>query len=104
MAAHAGREIELVAGKPAAGGTARRCPDISKLGKLGYKPRVTLGEGLKPTLDWYWRNTRARAKLTMKLTSKETTSLAPHQSRARRRHRRKRSDRKLSGLRPRAAR
>ena len=38
------------------GGTARRCPDISKLARLGYKQRVPLSEGLKPTLDWYWRN------------------------------------------------
>jgi len=51
-----GREIELIAGKPAPGGTARRCPDISKLAKLGYKPRVPLSEGLKPTLDWYRQN------------------------------------------------
>jgi nucleoside-diphosphate-sugar epimerase len=51
-----GREIELVAGKPVTGGTARRCPDISKLAGLGYKPRVPLSEGLKPTLEWYWRN------------------------------------------------
>ena len=56
VASAAGREIELVAGEPAAGGTPRRCPDISKLGRLGYKPRVPLDEGLKPTLDWYWRN------------------------------------------------
>jgi nucleoside-diphosphate-sugar epimerase len=52
----AGREIELIAGEAAAGGTSRRCPDISKLAGLGYKPRVPLDEGLKPTLDWYWRN------------------------------------------------
>jgi nucleoside-diphosphate-sugar epimerase len=51
-----GREIEPIAGPPAAGGTLRRCPDISKLARLGYKPRVPLDEGLKPTLDWYWRN------------------------------------------------
>ncbi len=56
VAAAAGREIELVPGKAAAGGTPRRCPDISKLAKLGYKPRVPLDQGLKPTLDWYWRN------------------------------------------------
>ena len=56
IATQAGRDIDLVAGKPASGGTVRRCPDISKLGKLGYKPRVTLSDGLKPTLDWYWRN------------------------------------------------
>jgi len=51
-----GREIALVAGKAAPGGTARRCPDISKLAKLGYKPRVPLSEGLRPTLDWYRQN------------------------------------------------
>jgi nucleoside-diphosphate-sugar epimerase len=52
----AGREIELTRGPPAAGGTLRRCPDISKLARLGYTPRMRLEEGLKPTLDWYWRN------------------------------------------------
>jgi nucleoside-diphosphate-sugar epimerase len=56
IAVHAGREIELVAGPVQPGGTPRRCPDISKLGRLGYKPRVTLAEGLPPTLDWYWRH------------------------------------------------
>jgi nucleoside-diphosphate-sugar epimerase len=55
-AAAVGREIELVPGPLQAGGTPRRCPDISKLAALGYKPRVPLDEGLKPTLDWYWRN------------------------------------------------
>lgn len=56
VASIAGREIDLVPGKLQAGGTPRRCPDISKLAKLGYTPRVSLGDGLKPTLDWYWRN------------------------------------------------
>ena len=51
-----GRDIELISGKSMPGGAARRCPDISKLARLGYKPRVLLGEGLKPTLDWYWSN------------------------------------------------
>jgi nucleoside-diphosphate-sugar epimerase len=57
-----GREITLVAGKPAPGGTARRCPDISKLAKLGYKPRVPLSEGLGPTLDWYRQNAERAPK------------------------------------------
>ncbi|HET7802886.1 MAG TPA: SDR family NAD(P)-dependent oxidoreductase [Pseudolabrys sp.] len=57
-----GREITLVAGKPAPGGTARRCPDISKLAKLGYKPRVPLSEGLRPTLDWYRQNAQRAPK------------------------------------------
>lgn len=56
IAALAGREIQLVPGPLQAGGTPRRCPDISRLSKLGYKPRVALDEGLRPTADWYWRN------------------------------------------------
>jgi nucleoside-diphosphate-sugar epimerase len=56
VATQAGREIEIVPGKLQAGGTPRRCPDISKLAALGYKPAVPLKDGLKPTLDWYWNN------------------------------------------------
>jgi nucleoside-diphosphate-sugar epimerase len=56
VAKAAGRDIALVPGPLQAGGTQRRCPDISKLARLGYKPRVPLDQGLKATLDWYWRN------------------------------------------------
>ena len=56
IAGAAGRTIEIVPGKLQAGGTPRRCPDISKLAALGYRPRVPLDEGLKTTLDWYWKN------------------------------------------------
>ncbi len=56
IAALAGRDIELKPGALQAGGTMRRCPDISKLAELGYKPRVPLDQGLKPTVDWYWKN------------------------------------------------
>jgi nucleoside-diphosphate-sugar epimerase len=62
-AAIAGREIELAPGALQAGGTMRRCPDISKLAKLGYKPRVPLDAGLKPTLDWYWSNAQLAPKI-----------------------------------------
>src|SRR3954469_19370622 len=56
VAAHAGREIELIHRPAPEGGTPRRCPDIGKLAKLGYRPQVTLKQGLAPTLDWYWAN------------------------------------------------
>ncbi|HEY6859493.1 MAG TPA: SDR family NAD(P)-dependent oxidoreductase [Pseudolabrys sp.] len=62
IAVIAGREIELIPGKPAPGGTTRRCPDISKLARLGYKPRVPLSEGLKPTLAWYRHNAELAPK------------------------------------------
>jgi len=56
IAAHAGHDIELVSRPAPAGGTDRRCPDISKLSKLGYSPQVPLAVGLPPTVDWYWAN------------------------------------------------
>jgi nucleoside-diphosphate-sugar epimerase len=62
IAVVAGREIELVPGKPARGGTTRRCPDISKLARLGYKPRVPLSDGLMPTLAWCWHNAELAPK------------------------------------------
>jgi nucleoside-diphosphate-sugar epimerase len=54
MAAHIGREIALVARRGLAGSTERRCPDITKLAKLGYVPQIPLATGLPPTIDWYW--------------------------------------------------
>jgi nucleoside-diphosphate-sugar epimerase len=62
IAVVAGREIDLIPGKPAPGGTTRRCPDISKLARLGYKPRVPLSDGLMPTLAWYWHNAELAPK------------------------------------------
>jgi len=56
IAAHAGRDIEFVSRPVPAGGTERRCPDIGKLAKLGYRPQVTLAQGLPPTVDWYFAN------------------------------------------------
>jgi nucleoside-diphosphate-sugar epimerase len=56
VAAHGGREIELIHRPAPEGGTERRCPDITKLARLGYQPRVPLSQGLPPTVDWYWEN------------------------------------------------
>jgi nucleoside-diphosphate-sugar epimerase len=51
-----GREVNIIAGEPAKGGTPRRCPDITKLKKLGYSPKIPFSEGLKITAEWYIRN------------------------------------------------
>jgi len=56
IAAIAGRELEFVSRAAPSGGTGRRCPDIGKLAKLGYAPQVTLDQGLRPTVEWYWAN------------------------------------------------
>ena len=34
-------------------GTKRRVPDITKICKLGYKPKISLQIGLQKTYDWY---------------------------------------------------
>ena len=49
------------------GGTKRRCPNISKIQKLGYKPKVTLKEGLKKTVSWYLKK---QLKKFMKIKNK----------------------------------
>jgi len=51
--AHLGREVKIVAGKKAEGGTRRRCPDIAKLSALGFKPKIPLDEGLPNVVEWY---------------------------------------------------
>ena len=48
-----GESIEVFHGASAEGGTARRCPDISKMRKLGYQPKIDLVEGLQRTSSWY---------------------------------------------------
>jgi nucleoside-diphosphate-sugar epimerase len=54
VAVAAGCEIALQPSAVLTGSTPRRCPDISKLAALGYRPRVTLDQGLPPMLQWYW--------------------------------------------------
>lgn len=48
-----GRNIVIVPGRPSEGGTARRCPDISKVAALGYRPRISFHEGLPAVARWY---------------------------------------------------
>lgn len=54
-------DINVVPGKLAEGGTLRRCPDIAKLKKLGFKPNVSLEEGLNLTKKWYIENKDLKA-------------------------------------------
>lgn len=51
-----GVELDFVPGPGAAGGTPRRCPNISKMRALGYEPMVDLTEGLRRTAQWYEAN------------------------------------------------
>ena len=38
------------------GSVLRRCPDITKLKALGFKPRVDLNDGLRRCVEWYIQN------------------------------------------------
>ncbi|MBX9570433.1 MAG: SDR family NAD(P)-dependent oxidoreductase [Candidatus Obscuribacterales bacterium] len=49
-------EVNIGTSAGAAGGTMRRCPDISKLAALGYKPTVKIEDGVQKTKDWYVAN------------------------------------------------
>jgi nucleoside-diphosphate-sugar epimerase len=51
-----GRRIQVVPGAAAEGGTTRRCPDISKISRLGYAPRFTLDTALPLVTRWYDAN------------------------------------------------
>jgi nucleoside-diphosphate-sugar epimerase len=48
-----GVKVTIVPGERRAGGTSRRCPDISKLRTLGYVPNVGLEESIARTARWY---------------------------------------------------
>jgi nucleoside-diphosphate-sugar epimerase len=62
MAALAGRDVDIIPSAILPGSTLRRCPNIAKLSKLGYRPAVPLDQGLPLTLSWYWNNGRLTPK------------------------------------------
>jgi len=37
-------------------GSPRKLLDVSRLQKLGWRPRISLGEGIRKTYEWYLRN------------------------------------------------
>ena len=53
LAKIAGKKIKPTFTKKELAGTPRRVPDITKLKKLGFKPKVKLEEGIKLTYNWY---------------------------------------------------
>jgi len=50
------KPIKISNSSLAEGSTFRRCPNIKKLKKLGYKPRVNIKKGLIPMINWYKKN------------------------------------------------
>ena len=56
VARYFGLNIKVVPGELRRGSPPRRCPDISKLRQLGFKPSTSLKEGLARTVRWYDEN------------------------------------------------
>jgi nucleoside-diphosphate-sugar epimerase len=61
-----GRKAAIVPGRAAAGGTLRRCPDISKIKRLGYRPKVAFPKGFEITARWYDENAEKRPKASQR--------------------------------------
>ena len=51
-----GRDVKIVPGNLQKGGTLRRCPDISKLKRMGFAPKIPLRTGVPLLADWYDKN------------------------------------------------
>ena len=49
-------EVKIIPSKAPKGETEKRCPDISKMRKLGYSPNFSIRDGLKKTIEWYLNN------------------------------------------------
>jgi nucleoside-diphosphate-sugar epimerase len=56
------RPIEVVPGPPAEGGASRRCPDVTKIAGLGYRPTRTLRDALPGVVRWYREHAQAAAR------------------------------------------
>jgi len=57
---HFGREAVIEHEIAPLGETRRRCPDVSRLAALGYKPRIGLDQGLPDVISWYQENSHLR--------------------------------------------
>jgi len=64
VVAHFGREARLQPMPAPPGATPRRSPDIGKLARLGYAPRISLARGLPSLADWYAANRDRRPRKT----------------------------------------
>lgn len=62
VAEHFGRPVVIVPGPAAEGGPSRRCPDITKTMKLGYRPKFTLRDALPAVVRWYDERNRISVK------------------------------------------
>jgi len=60
------KKVKVIPGKLSHGSTMRRCPNISKIQRLGFKPKVSLESGLKILVEWYKNNSNKEKKIRFK--------------------------------------
>jgi len=73
--AYFGRKVVLAPGKAPRGETVRRCPDISKIERLGYQQEVAFAEGFKITADWYANSTHMPPQIKNRKVNNESIYL-----------------------------
>ena len=49
------KKIKIYRTKIQEGSTKKRCPNIKKIKKLGFKSKTKLDDGLAKTIEWYYR-------------------------------------------------
>lgn len=47
------RESQLQCEASTLGSTDRRCPNIDKIKRLGFSPKISIDQGLAPVIEWY---------------------------------------------------
>jgi len=69
LAAMVGKEfdktINILPGKVQQGSTSRRCPDTSKIQRLGHNPRISLESGIRILVNWYKTYANEEQKLNV---------------------------------------
>ena len=56
VAKYFGKKVRIIPSKLAEGSTPRRCPDITKIKKLGFSPEIAFPKGVRLTTAWYDQN------------------------------------------------
>ncbi|MBC6414059.1 MAG: SDR family NAD(P)-dependent oxidoreductase [Chromatiales bacterium] len=51
-----GRRGNIISSESPAGETSRRCPDIRRVQALGYRPKISLTQGITKMSQWYLEN------------------------------------------------
>ncbi len=52
------KKANIIPGSLQPGSTPRRCPEISKLSKLGFSPKISLEQGIPSIAQWYAENSQ----------------------------------------------